>query len=133
MSTSVGTRKLTAQVHALDAVYVRPLADVVAVADPAALARFVTLLQIYQYYDGIFWLLDQPEVASLFDAATLADLIEAYERAAPRPRYLERTGALQHLMRRVRRGTSYVFENALGVDGLDPPRTAWTHTYWPDS
>lgn len=133
LSTAVGTRTLTAQVHALDAVYTRPMRDVLGWSDQQSLARFATILQIYGYYDGIFWLLDQPEAAALFDGPGIAAIARTYERAAPRPRFLQRTGALPQALRRARRGTSYVLEHAFGTDGFDPPRTAWTHTYWPDA
>ena len=133
LSTAIGTRSLTAQIHALDAVYMRPMSDVLAAGEPAAFARFATLLQIYRYYDGIFWLLDQPEARSMFDASAIDSIIDTYQRAAPTPRFMQRTGVLPHWMRRTRRATSFVLEHAFGVSGFDPPRTAWTHTYWPDA
>ena len=133
LSTAVGTRALTAQVHALDAVYIRPIQKVLATADSGLLARFATALQIYRYYDGIFWLLDQPATSTMLDPATVAELTRAYEAAAPRPTLMQRTGALPHALRRARRGMSWLLERSLGTDGFDPPRTAWTHVYWPDA
>jgi FkbM family methyltransferase len=133
LSTAAGSRTLTAQVHALDAVYIRPMRTVLSRADATAVARFATILQMYRYYDGIFWLLEQAEAAAMFDERTRSAIIRAYERAAPKPTFMERTGALPHALRTARRATSYLMEHALGADGFDPPRTAWTHTYWPDS
>ena len=133
LATAVGTRELTAQAHALDALYVRPLREMAAAPSATALARYATILQAYRYYDGIFWLLDQPGAREALDEGEHAHLVRAYERLAPRPSLLERTGRLPHVVRRGRRGLSHVAERVLGVDGFDPPRTSWTHTYWPDS
>jgi FkbM family methyltransferase len=133
LSTAAGSRTLTAQVHALDAVYIRPMRTVLSRADPAAFARFATILQMYRYYDGIFWLLDRTEAAAMFDESTRATITRSYERAAPKPTFMQRTGTLPQAFRRARRATSYLMEHAMGADGFDPPRTAWTHTYWPDS
>ena len=133
LSTAVGSRELTAQVHALDALYIRPL-DRSSVADDAVrFAQFATILQMYRYYDGIFWLLDRPAVAQLLGARAQLELTREYERSAPRPRFLQRTGRLPHVGRRAKRAASLVWEAASGKDGFDPPRAAWSRAYWPDT
>ena len=133
LSMARGSRELTAQLHAVDALYVRPLRTIAATSEVTPLFHFTTILQMYRYYDGIFWLLSQPGVEQLLGGQLRSELMRAYERAAPRPRFLERSGALPHIVRRARRGTSYALETMFGIEGFDPPRVAWSHAYWPDS
>lgn len=132
LGTAVGTPHLTAQAHAVDALYVRPLRHVAALEDEHEAARAMLILQMYQYYDGLFWLVEHGSWAkSLGEQARIA-LTEGYRRAAPRPRFLERTGALPHAIRRARRGASFVLEEIAGLTGFDPPRVFWSRAYWPD-
>ena len=132
LSAATGSRELTAQLHAVDALYIRPIRTMAASAEIEQFFTCATILQIYRYYDGIFWLLAQPAIERLLGGQK-ADLVRAYERAAPRPTFLQRTGALPRFFRRARRGSSHVVESMLGGDGFDPPRVAWSRAYWPDT
>ncbi len=95
-------------------------------------ARYATILQIYRAYDVIFWLLDQPRSLELFGAQGCFELEAGYAVVAPRPRFSQKVGRLPSLWRRGRRGASWAAERVLGVDSSSPPRTAWTHSFWPD-
>jgi FkbM family methyltransferase len=131
LDTAVGTPQLTAQIHAVDGIYIRPLTVVAESDDPVLLARYLTILQAYRYFDGMFWLLDQPAVRALAPGGADA-LVAEYVSAAPRRRWRDGSGRLPWAWRRARRVSSHVAERYLGADGFDPPRTFWTHTYWPD-
>jgi len=133
LSMARGSRQLTAQLHAVDALYIRPIKTIAATNTISRLFHFATILQMYRYYDGIFWLLTQPAIEELLGTKRQLELIREYERAAPRPRFLERTGILPQVVRRARRGTSYAVETVFGIEGFDPPRVAWGNAYWPDS
>ena len=132
LSMATGTRELTAQLHAVDALYIRPIKTIAASNNIEQFFRYATVLQMYRYYDGIFWLLSQPMIERLLGERK-AGLCRAYERAAPRPSFLQRSGVVPRWVRRARRGSSHVIETALGKEGFDPPRVGWSRAYWPDS
>jgi len=132
LGTAVGTARLSAKLHAADALFVRPFTEVASSVTIEGLARYLTVLQIYQFYDVIFWMLDQPQVGELLGEADLNEVRAQYAAAAPRPTLSQRTGPIPHLVRRARRAASILAERSLGSDGFDPPRTFWSHSYWPD-
>jgi hypothetical protein len=119
--------------HAVDALYVRPITALADAGDRRRLMRYLTILQMYRYFDGIFWLLSRPGIEELLGATRARELTTAYAQIAPRPTLLQRTGRVTHALRRMRRGASYVLETKAGQDGFDPPRVAWSRAYWPDS
>jgi FkbM family methyltransferase len=132
LDTAVGTRQLSAKLHAADALYLRPFEQVVETVTAGSFARFATILQIYRAYDAIFWLLDQPPVAELFGVQGGYELASGYRDRAPRPRFIQRTGPVPLALRRGLRVLSLGSERFLGGDGFYPPRTAWSHSFWPD-
>ncbi len=132
LGTAVGTRQLSAKLHAADALYLRPFTSVAEAMTVGDFSRYATILQIYRAYDVIFWLLDQPRALDLFGEQGRFELEADYARAAPRPRLTQRTGLGSHLVRRGWRGLSWAAEQLLGIDGFRPPRTVWTHSFWPD-
>jgi FkbM family methyltransferase len=131
LGTAVGTRRLSAHLHSADALYARPFVDVVDEMSPLDFARYATILQIYRYYDVIFWLLDQPRANDLLGAQLRYELIEEYRKLAPRPRLLQRVGPIPLALRRGRRAASMGLEKLTGKS-FDPPTAFWTHAYWPD-
>jgi FkbM family methyltransferase len=131
LSMATGGRELTAQLHAVDALYIRPMKTMATSTGLEQFFRYATVLQMYRYYDGIFWLLAQPAIERLVGDRK-ATLVRAYERAAPRPTFLQRSGVVPQWLRRARRGSSHVVETMLGREGFDPPRVAWSRAYWPD-
>ncbi len=132
LGTAVGTRQLSAKLHAADALYLRPFHQLAASMSVEWLCRYATILQMYRAYDVIFWLLDQPRAHELFGAQGRFELQTAYRQAAPRPSLLQRTGPVPYALRRGLRGLSWAGERWLGTDSFYPPRTAWSHSFWPD-
>ena len=131
LDTAVGTRRLSAHLHSADALDVRPFVDVLDGISAVDFARYATILQIYRYYDVIFWLLDQPRTNDLLGAQLRYELIEEYRKFAPRPAPLQRVGPIPLALRRGRRAASMGLEKVTGKS-FDPPRAFWTHVYWPD-
>jgi len=131
LRTAVGTKDLSAKLHSCDALYIRPFTAYAEQMTPTEFGRYATVLQMYHYYDVIFWLLTRPSARRAFGARQQEELTRAYEATAPTPSFSQRTGAVPHLYRRARRGLSYLLER-VGYEPFDPPRVFWTQAYWPD-
>lgn len=123
MNTAVGTRRLSAQLVAGDALYLRQPEDPTVYRDRATLARYLLILLAYRYHDLVFYVLDGEPAGKLLDDAEIEGLRSDVAAAAPRPSPLQRTGVVPALARRVL---------AKALDGRQGHVTFWTRRQWPD-
>ena len=118
LDTAVGTRQLAAKLHAADAFYIRPFTSMVDTMTLEQFGHYATILQMYRAYDVIFWLLDQPRMRDLLGVQGHFEVVSAYVAAAPRPRFIERSGPVPLALRRGRRAASMAVERLLGGEGF---------------
>ena len=123
LSAGVGSKRLSAQLLAGDALYARPPTDERVVSTSRALAGYVLAALAYRYHDLVFDLLDRPETRGVLSEADRTAWRGDVRRTAPKPRPWERAELPFDLARRVR---SRFFPSRNGYQAF------WTRRTWPD-
>jgi FkbM family methyltransferase len=103
LGISRNRRDLSARAVAGDAIYFRPVEEIVARGDKKMVAKAVVILVMYRFLDEAFWLVEEAQKQRIVSPDEGQQLLNLVKDAAPRPLPWQRVGAVGKWSRRLLR------------------------------
>lgn len=101
LNVSRNRRDISCRLVAGDALYFRPVEEILARGDKAWCLKYLLILIVYRCLDEALWFLETMHERKLLTAAELAELIATVQRQKPTPALLQRADWLGKLARKL--------------------------------